>query len=111
MLYGESPLRGEPRKIIRPGVKPVRAAFVVTLLASVRLTYILACCARVHVPVVCCLFVFGPSTRISKMSSSVCHAPLPARMEAFTTRLCLRAVDQYERLLQTHFNKVTLLIR
>lgn len=27
-------------------------------------------------------------------------------MEAFTTRLCLRAVDQYERLLQTHFNKV-----
>lgn len=40
------------------------------------------------------------------MSSSVCHAPLPARMEAFTTRLCLRAVDQYERLLQTHFNKV-----
>ncbi|CAL1689653.1 unnamed protein product [Lasius platythorax] len=39
------------------------------------------------------------------MSSSVCHAPLPARMEAFTTRLCLRAVDQYERLLQTHFNK------
>ncbi|XP_012251332.1 inositol-trisphosphate 3-kinase homolog isoform X2 [Athalia rosae] len=39
------------------------------------------------------------------MSSSVCHAPLPARMEAFTTRLCLRAVDQYERLLQAHFNK------
>lgn len=39
------------------------------------------------------------------MSSSVCHAPLPTRMEAFTTRLCLRAVDQYERLLQTHFNK------
>lgn len=39
------------------------------------------------------------------MSSSVCHAPLPARMEAFTTRICLRAVDQYERLLQTHFNK------
>lgn len=42
------------------------------------------------------------------MSSSVCHAPLPARMEAFTTRLCLRAVDQYERLLQTHFNKVSI---
>ena len=40
------------------------------------------------------------------MSSSVCHAPLPARMEAFKTRICLRAVDQYERLLQTHFNKV-----
>lgn len=40
------------------------------------------------------------------MSSSVCHAPLPARMEAFTTRFCLRAVDQYERLLQTRFNKV-----
>ncbi|XP_076654666.1 inositol-trisphosphate 3-kinase-like protein isoform X1 [Halictus rubicundus] len=39
------------------------------------------------------------------MSSSVCHAPLPARMEAFTTRLCLRAADQYERLLQAHFNK------
>ncbi|XP_012272374.1 inositol-trisphosphate 3-kinase homolog [Orussus abietinus] len=39
------------------------------------------------------------------MSSSVCHAPLPTRMEAFTTRLCLRAVDQYERLLQAHFNK------
>lgn len=37
------------------------------------------------------------------MSSSVCHAPLPARMEAFTTRLCLRAADQYERLLQAHF--------
>jgi hypothetical protein len=41
------------------------------------------------------------------MSSSVCHAPLPARMEAFTTRICLRAVDQYERLLQLHFNKVS----
>ncbi|KOC59426.1 Inositol-trisphosphate 3-kinase A [Habropoda laboriosa] len=41
------------------------------------------------------------------MSSSVCHAPLPARMEAFTTRLCLRAADQYERLLQAHFNKPT----
>lgn len=27
-------------------------------------------------------------------------------MEAFTTRLCLRAADQYERLLQAHFNKV-----
>ncbi|KAF7414448.1 hypothetical protein HZH68_002937 [Vespula germanica] len=39
------------------------------------------------------------------MSSSVCHAPLPTRMETFTTRLCLRAVDQYERLLQAHFNK------
>ncbi|KAG7209114.1 hypothetical protein KM043_015260 [Ampulex compressa] len=26
-------------------------------------------------------------------------------MEAFTTRLCLRAVDQYERLLQARFNK------
>ncbi|XP_011505987.1 PREDICTED: inositol-trisphosphate 3-kinase A isoform X2 [Ceratosolen solmsi marchali] len=39
------------------------------------------------------------------MSSSVCHAPLPARMEAFTTRICLRAVDQYERLLQLHFKK------
>ncbi|XP_058799104.1 inositol-trisphosphate 3-kinase homolog [Phymastichus coffea] len=39
------------------------------------------------------------------MSSSVCHAPLPARMEAFTTRICLRAVDQYEKLLQSHFNK------
>lgn len=37
------------------------------------------------------------------MSSSVC--PLPARMEAFTTRMCLRAADQYERLLQIHFNK------
>ncbi|XP_014231701.1 inositol-trisphosphate 3-kinase homolog isoform X2 [Trichogramma pretiosum] len=37
------------------------------------------------------------------MSSSVCHAPLPARMEAFTTRMCLTAVDQYQRLLQ--FNK------
>ncbi|XP_014215598.1 inositol-trisphosphate 3-kinase homolog [Copidosoma floridanum] len=39
------------------------------------------------------------------MSSSVCHAPLPARMEAFTTRICLRAVDQYEKILQSHFNK------
>ncbi|CAK9796454.1 Inositol-trisphosphate 3-kinase homolog [Anthophora plagiata] len=41
------------------------------------------------------------------MSSSVCHAPLPTRMEAFTTRLCLRAADQYERLLQSRFNKPT----
>lgn len=41
------------------------------------------------------------------MSSSVCHAPLPARMEAFTARLCLRAADQYERLLQAHFNKTS----
>ncbi|CAK9799981.1 Inositol-trisphosphate 3-kinase homolog [Anthophora quadrimaculata] len=41
------------------------------------------------------------------MSSSVCHAPLPTRMEAFTTRLCLRAADQYERLLQARFNKPT----
>ncbi|XP_043258210.1 inositol-trisphosphate 3-kinase homolog isoform X1 [Colletes gigas] len=39
------------------------------------------------------------------MSSSICYAPLPARMEAFTARLCLRAADQYERLLQAHFNK------
>lgn len=42
------------------------------------------------------------------MSSSVCHAPLPARMEAFTTRMCIRAADQYERILQVHFNKVQL---
>lgn len=58
-----------------------------------------------------CLFINKAVTRLwitltRKMSSSVCHAPLPARMEAFTTRICLRAVDQYERLLQTHFNKV-----
>nr|CAD7432396.1 unnamed protein product [Timema monikensis] len=37
------------------------------------------------------------------MSSSCCLAPLPSRMEAFTMRLCVRAAEQYERLLE--FNK------
>nr|CAD7258237.1 unnamed protein product [Timema shepardi] len=37
------------------------------------------------------------------MSSSCCLAPLPTRMEAFTMRLCVRAAEQYERLLE--FNK------
>nr|CAD7458768.1 unnamed protein product [Timema tahoe] len=37
------------------------------------------------------------------MSSSCCLAPLPSRMEALTMRLCVRAAEQYDRLLE--FNK------
>lgn len=55
------------------------------------------------------MFAADAGAAVDVMSSSVCHAPMPARMEAFTTRICLRAVDQYEKLLQSHFNKVNIM--
>lgn len=42
------------------------------------------------------------------MSNTCCLAPLPQRMEAFTMRLCVRAAEQYEKLLEFHrFGKKT----